>query len=187
VRLAVGSTRAPKLDAVRRAAAILAGHGLPEAQIVAVDVSDVAPLMPLSGSSLRAGSRVRAHRALELLRDRGEPARFGIGLEGGLDVVSDEAGDRRAFLMSWACVSDGARDSFGAGGALQIPERLAAAVIDEGVELGDAMARFSGEHDVRSGQGAWGVLTAGVVDRARSFEIALLNAFAPFYNPSRYR
>jgi non-canonical (house-cleaning) NTP pyrophosphatase len=39
---------------------------------------------------------------------------------------------------------------------------------------------------VRSRQGAWGVLSGGLFDRTRSFEIALINAFAPFYNDTSY-
>jgi len=40
--------------------------------------------------------------------------------------------------------------------------------------------------DTRSRQGAWGVLTRGLLDRTRSFELALLNAMAPFYNQGMY-
>lgn len=44
----------------------------------------------------------------------------------------------------------------------------------------------SGQRDVRSGAGAWGILTRGAVERAASFEVALLNALAPFYNPGAW-
>ena len=45
---------------------------------------------------------------------------------------------------------------------------------------------ISGKTDVRSRQGAWGVLSRDLVTRSMSFELALIAAFAPFYNPEMY-
>jgi non-canonical (house-cleaning) NTP pyrophosphatase len=45
----------------------------------------------------------------------------------------------------------------------------------------------AGQQDVRSRQGAWGVLSRDLFTRAMSFEVALIAAFAPFYNPEMYR
>ena len=42
------------------------------------------------------------------------------------------------------------------------------------------------ENDVRSRQGAWGVLSRDLFTRAMSFEVALVAAFAPFYNSEMY-
>jgi non-canonical (house-cleaning) NTP pyrophosphatase len=42
------------------------------------------------------------------------------------------------------------------------------------------------EQDVRSRQGAWGVLSRDLLTRAMSFEAALVAAFAPFYNARLY-
>jgi non-canonical (house-cleaning) NTP pyrophosphatase len=183
----VGSTRGPKVEAVRRALAGLAHlpGRLGRSEVVARDVGDVAPSMPVSLGELLEGSRRRAHRVLEVLRDEGRPADLGVGLEGGLEVRQDD-GARRGFLMAWAYVTDGRRGVHGCGGALELPERLVAEVVDGGVELSQAIDAFSGRLDVRSGEGAWGILTLGVLDRARSFETALLNGFAPFYNPEAY-
>jgi len=182
--VAVGSLRGPKLEAVRRALARLGGIApeLAVAEVEGYDVGSVAPEMPLSLDVLLAGSRARAHRALELARGCGRPARLGVGLEGGLEVRSD-GGERRAFLMSWAYASDGRYGSHGCGGAVELPRALIEAVVDRGIELGPAIDAFAGERDVRSRQGAWGVLTRETVDRATSFETALLGALAPFYNP----
>jgi inosine/xanthosine triphosphatase len=44
----------------------------------------------------------------------------------------------------------------------------------------------AGERDVRSRQGAWGVLSRDLFTRSMSFEVALLAAFAPFYNLAMY-
>jgi non-canonical (house-cleaning) NTP pyrophosphatase len=180
----VGSLRGPKLDAVRRALARLAGIApdLASAAVVGCDVGAGAPAMPLSLEVLLVGSRARARAALDLARERGRPALLGAGLEGGLEV-REVAGHRRAFLMSWAYVSDGRSGSHGCGGAVELPPALVEAVVDQGLELGVAMDVLAGERDVRSRQGAWGVLTRETIDRATSFETAVLGALAPFYNP----
>jgi non-canonical (house-cleaning) NTP pyrophosphatase len=39
---------------------------------------------------------------------------------------------------------------------------------------------------VRSRQGAWGILSRDLVTRSMSFEMALIAAFAPFYNREMY-
>jgi hypothetical protein len=44
-----------------------------------------------------------------------------------------------------------------------------------------------GAHDVRSGSGAWGVLTLGAMDRRAAFEVALIAALAPFSHAVAYR
>ena len=44
----------------------------------------------------------------------------------------------------------------------------------------------AGTKDVRSRQGAWGILSRDLVTRAMSFEVALIAAFAPFYNKAMY-
>ena len=187
MRVAVGSTRAPKVEAVRRALAALAPlvEPLRGASVTALDLGDVAPTMPLTLQEMLDGSRTRAVRVMERLRAQGEPPDLAVGLEGGLDV-RHEGGGRRGFLMSWAYVTDGRRGAHGCGGAIELPPSLLEHVVDLGRELGAVADEAAGETDVRSRQGTWGVLTRGLVDRTRSFELALLNALAPFYNAERY-
>jgi non-canonical (house-cleaning) NTP pyrophosphatase len=59
-------------------------------------------------------------------------------------------------------------------------------VIDGRQELGVVIDEITGKHDVRSRQGAWGILSRDMVTRAMSFELALIAAFAPFYNSQLY-
>ena len=53
-------------------------------------------------------------------------------------------------------------------------------------ELGEVIDEVAGEFDVRSRQGAWGVLSRDLLTRSMSFEAALIAAFAPFYNAQLY-
>jgi len=189
VIVAVGSTRGPKVEAVRRVLAQLGDRAseLAQAEIVAVDVTaGGTPPMPLSLDELLDGARSRAHLAVEALQTQGRRADMAIGMEGGIDLRRSDPSGRRGFLMSWAYVTDGRRGAHGCGGAIEVPRALLDRVVTDGVELAEVVDAFAREHDVRSRQGAWGVLTGGLFDRTRSFEIALINALAPFYNEAAY-
>jgi non-canonical (house-cleaning) NTP pyrophosphatase len=52
-----------------------------------------------------------------------------------------------------------------------------------GLELGDAMDRVAGTRDVKRGQGAVGLLTAGLINRQRAYEALITYALAPFLVP----
>ena len=55
-----------------------------------------------------------------------------------------------------------------------------------GVELGVAIDRFAGAVGIRDAQGAWGVLSGGLINRTEAFRLAVVAAFAPFYNAKVY-
>jgi len=94
---------------------------------------------------------------------------------------------RRVFLESWAYVSDGSRGHFGCSGSIELPESLAEEVLTRGTELSVAIDQFAGAVGVRDGQGAWGVLSRDLISRQESFRLAVVAAFAPFYNAKMYR
>jgi non-canonical (house-cleaning) NTP pyrophosphatase len=121
-----------------------------------------------------------------MLTEAGHRADYCIGLEGGLDVAV-ESGTRRVFLESWAYVTDGARGHFGCSGSIELPEALAEEVLSRGTELSAAIDRYAGAVGIRDGQGAWGVLTENLVSRQESFRLAVVAAFAPFYNVKMYQ
>lgn len=191
MRIAVGSTRPPKVEAVREAWDVFSDGILEDASenvsIVAYDVpGKAAPAMPLSVEQLMRGARERVENlALQLKRERAE-AEFYVGLEGGFHIVDYEGARRQVFLESWAYVSDGHQGYYGHGGGVFVPPRLSSPVVDRGIELGIVIDRFAEESDIRSKQGAWGILTRDILTRKHSFVIALIAAFAPFYNPQAY-
>ena len=95
-------------------------------------------------------------------------------------------GEALTFLKGWAYVTDGTRGNFGASPSSVVPEKLGWAGVDGRRELAEVIDEAAGEHDVRSRQGAWGVLSRDLFTRSMSFEVALLAAFAPFYNSAMY-
>ena len=187
-RIAVGSTRRPKLRAVQEAAASFGSILSPNAQleIQGYEVESGVSHTPVSREELMQGSRQRAETLRTMLRDLMKPAEYCVGLEGGLNVVPQN-GRRLVFLESWAYVTDGTRGHFGCSGSIEIPEALADEVLNRSTELSVAIDRFAGEVDIRDSQGAWGVLTGNRVTRQESFRLAVLTAFAPFYNAKMYR
>jgi inosine/xanthosine triphosphatase len=201
--IAVGSKRGPKLNAVAEAlesfAAALAQDA--EFEVVGVEVESGVSHTPASRGELMRGARQRAEALVEMARTNGSAWQYFVGLEGGLDVVHEGAaadeipshsvspqnGHRRVFLESWAHVSDGARGHYGRSGSIELPEALAHEVLENGVELAVAIDRFSGAVGIRDAQGAWGVLSNNFISRQEAFRVAVVAAFAPFYNAKMYR
>jgi inosine/xanthosine triphosphatase len=188
VYIAVGSTRKPKLGAVREALAsigpLLAPHRVIE--VVGAEVESGVGHTPVSREELMLGARQRAEAVVKLATQNREPWSYFVGLEGGLDVVQD-GGQRRVFLEGWAHVSDGTHGFFGRSGGIEIAESIAEEVIDRGTELSVAIDRFAGEAGIRDTRGAWGVLSGNLITRQEAFRIAVITAFAPFYNAKMYR
>lgn len=186
--VAVGSTRRPKLNAVWEAMTILGPALDPNApfEVTGEEVESGVAHTPLSRAEIMIGARNRAEILERRAREGGFPRHFFLGLEGGLDVVS-MSGRRFVFLENWAYISDGkGRAAYGQSGSVLLPDALAQEVVDKGTELGIAIDAFAGENGIRDAQGAWGVLTRNLITRQDAFRVAVINAFAPFYNAALY-
>jgi non-canonical (house-cleaning) NTP pyrophosphatase len=206
ILVAVGSTRRPKVNAVSEALAAIrtVSEFLPQFEIVGVEVDSGVSHTPLSREDLMAGARQRSEALIKMARAQDKRWRYFVGLEGGFDVIQgldvipsldvmpeldvvSEAGNRWVFLESWAYVTDGeGRGSFGQSGAVLVPEALAKTVVDDDVELSQAIDAFAGGHNIRDAEGAWGILTRNLTTRQDSFRTAVINAFAPFFNRELY-
>jgi inosine/xanthosine triphosphatase len=199
--VAVGSTRKPKLKAVTEALDAFASLLAPQThlEVVGVEVESGVSHTPVSREELMRGARQRAGALLRLAYQKGHSWSYFIGLEGGLDVVPESAASagmlgpptpfeyrRRVFLESWAYVTDGTRGHFGRSGGVELPEALASEVLENGIELSVAIDRFAGAVGIRDRQGAWGVLSSNLITRQEAFRVAVVAAFAPFYNAKMY-
>jgi len=200
--IAVGSTRKPKLNAVSEALAAFAPVLAPGAAFVVVgaEVESGVSHTPASCEELMLGARQRAEALVKLAHAKKESWRYFVGLEGGLDVVYEGAsqdelrrhaalqqnGHRRVFLESWAYVTDGSRGHYGRSGGVELPDALAHEVLENDVELSVAIDKFAGAVGIRDAQGAWGVLSANLITRQEAFRVAVVAAFAPFYNAKMY-
>jgi inosine/xanthosine triphosphatase len=184
ISIAVGSTRPPKLNAVREALAALGsvvGDGI-RFEICSVDAPSGVAHTPLSRSETMTGARQRADTMVRIGREKNEPWRYFVGLEGGLDVIHQDSA-RWVFLENWVYVTDGrGHATFGHSGGILLPDGLVTRVVDEGVELSVAIDAFAGANGIRDAQGAWGVLTHNLITRQDAFRFAAISAFTRLFS-----
>jgi inosine/xanthosine triphosphatase len=188
ILIAVGSTRRPKLAAVEEALASF-GRQLNSAtdfEVQGFEAESGVADTPCSREELMRGARQRAEALKQSLEADGCGAGYYVGLEGGLDVAF-ENGLHRVFLESWAYVTDGSNGFFGRSGGIELPEALIEEVMEKGIDLSVAIDQFAGEVGIRDSQGAWGVLSGNLISRQEAFRVAVLAAFAPFYNAQLYK
>jgi len=188
--VAIASTRKPKIDAVKAVFARLASRLNVEPgnlEFVDFDVESGVEETPTSLERVMEGAKLRGVNLRNLCREQEKDVTFFVGLEGGLFSVNNSSIGRQTFLQSWAYVASDGRESFGASGAIQIPNTIAVSVFERKQSLSEVIDRIAQQKDVRSNQGTWGILSQDVTTRQASFEAALTSALAPFYNPSLYR
>jgi len=186
-RIALGSDRAAKIMSVRAAVIRVAEVDATwaNANVVARKVQIDAPAMPLNDWQLMSGARQRAVAVRDVLVEQKLDADLYVGLEGGFHSIQLE-GEWHTFLRGWAFVTDGRRGSFGMSPSIAVPDPIVESVVKGKRELGEVIDEVAGMRDVRSRQGAWGVLSRDLLTRSMSFEAALIAAFAPFYNRELY-
>lgn len=201
--IAIGSKRGPKLNAVQQALEVFSPSFPPgsEFELVGMEVDSGVSHTPSSQEELMRGARQRAETLAQIATKNSLQWNYFVGLEGGLDVVHESSsptpkrrhsdsprnGRRRVFLESWAYVSDGTHGHYGRSGGIELPEPLVREVLENGTELAVAIDRFAGMRGIRDGRGAWGVLSGDLISRQEAFRIAVIAAFAPFYNAKMYR
>jgi inosine/xanthosine triphosphatase len=175
----IASTRAPKINGVKRAFKKISSHfSILDSSIIfetyqtESGVSDT----PKSIEELISGAQQRAQSVFDK-----EKTAMSIGVEGGVFQIHE-----KVFLQSWSCVFDGKNFSFGSSGSIEIPQSLATAVMHNCADLGIVIDGFAQKNDVRSNQGTFGILTNDLITREDSFELATLNALMPFFNEQMY-
>ncbi len=183
--VAIASVRAPKVNGITQAIRDLAVRfpaALPsDLTIEKFEVESGVSHTPNSIDELLKGAEGRALRLhARITSEMGGPC-IAVGAEGGLWSRNGST-----FLQSWVCAWDGLRKSFGASGAIEIPKALANAVLVEGKDLGVVIDAFASEHDIRSRQGTWGILTCDLVSREDSFRLAATTALMPLLNVELY-
>ena len=172
--VAVGSKNPVKVAAVRSVLNRIATSARVEAVSVASTVRD----QPFGDEETIRGALARARAAREALG--GE---LGVGIEGG--VVESADGLR---TCAWAVVVDASgRQGVGGSLAMLLPTAVARFIREEGLELGEAMDRLTGERNTKHRQGAVGILTAGLVDRQAAYEVILTYALAPFLSAALWQ
>lgn len=143
-RAVVGSTKAAKVEAVRRVLTLLA----PGCALEAVDVVSGVPDQPVGDQATRQGARNRARAALALTG-----ADVAFGLDGGVTLEPPAA-----WLVSWvAAVTRDGRTGDASGLRMPLPSAVADR-LGAGDELGTIIDDLFGVSASKQGTGAVGLL-----------------------------
>ena len=128
---------------------------------------------PLSDEETRHGARNRAQNAHELHPN----ADFWVGLEGGIETI-----DEQLMAFAWMAVL-GPDQRIGEARTVTLPLPPAVkALVDQGLELGDANDKVFSTVNSKHQGGAFGLLTNGIYTREGVYTEALVIALVPFVN-----
>jgi inosine/xanthosine triphosphatase len=131
---------------------------------------------PVSDQETLLGAMNRAQAAsLQLPK-----ADFWVGVEGGVENHSNEMS-----AFAWVVVKSGVQYGKARSGAFFLP----AAVVDlirQGKELGESDDLIFGRANSKLENGAIGLLTGDVIDRAQLYAQTVVMALIPFKNPDLY-
>jgi inosine/xanthosine triphosphatase len=131
---------------------------------------------PRSNAETLLGARNRACRAAATVTT----ADFWVGVEGGVEEFD---GEMTSF--SWVYIQSRRRSGKARSATFFLPP-VVADLLRQGVELGEADDRVFGRVNSKQENGAVGILTENVIDRARLYEQAVTLALIPFKNETLY-
>ncbi|KAL2914907.1 hypothetical protein HK105_205448 [Polyrhizophydium stewartii] len=169
LRIVVGTKNPAKLRAAEQACIQM----FPDRTIAVTGVAVPSNVrdQPLSDEECITGATNRAKAALAAHPD----SHFALGIEGGAQKVGE-----RWFESGWTVVlhPDG-RTGVGSSGRYELSPKIMARLL-AGTELADVVDDISGMKDVRSTQGAMGLVTNGLVPRDTAYVHGIMFAFGPF-------
>ena len=122
------------------------------------------------------GAKNRAKNARSAQPD----ADYWVGIEGGID---QESGTMEAF--AWISIIGRTKEGKARTASFDLPEKIRA-LVNQGVELGHADDMVFERTNSKQGNGAVGILTNGLIDRAAYYEPAVVLALIPFLNQELY-
>jgi len=153
MKIIIGSTNPAKVAAVKQA------FPYQPAQFISLDISSGVSEQPFTDDETIKGAINRANGAL--YKGKGD---IGIGLEGG--VQESEHG---LLLCNWgALVSVGNEPIIAGGARFLLPETISDR-LRAGEELGPVMDDYAKRKNVRKNEGAVGIFTNGLINRAEMF------------------
>lgn len=171
MKVVVASRNPAKIHAVNAAFKLQFPRESPELIPLAVD-SGVSE-QPMSDPETRRGARNRAQNACRQQAD----ADFWVGLEGGIETI-----DGQLTAFAWmAILGPGQRIGEARTVTLPLPPAVKA-LVEQGLELGDANDRVFSTVNSKHQGGAFGLLTEGAYTREGVYTEALVMALLPFVN-----
>lgn len=143
----------------------------PDAQFENIEVPSMVSDQPMSQEETRQGAINRAKQLMEFSKD----ALFGVGLEGGVQVIEGQM-----YICNWGALVTQEGDIFTATGAgVPLPQEIAEQLL-AGAELGPVMDVYTNRNNIRHEEGAIGVFSNGIVNRSAMFEHIMLLLIGQF-------
>ncbi len=175
MHVVVGSTNPVKISATEEAFKKI----FPERSItvVGVKVSSGVPDMPMTTTDTIRGAVTRAKNALAA----DEMAEFGVGIEGGLEVIEPHGW----FLRAWVVLIEKSSQQqyLGSTFAMRLPDPLIRYMQKNDVDLARAIDEILQKKNVGRTTGVYGLLTNCLVDRRGAFVDAIVSAAWPLLTP----
>lgn len=106
------------------------------------------------------------------------PADFWVGIEGGVEECNDEME-----VFAWVVVLSETAAGKSRTATFYLPHEVVA-LVQQGLELGDADDLVFGRANSKQANGSVGILTNDVITRASYYEHAVALALIPFKNPA---
>lgn len=168
MKVVVASRNPVKLGAAEQA--FVAAFPDATVKVVPVDVASDVSDQPASDAETRRGAQARARNARDTLPD----ADYWVGMEGGTEQI-----DGRLLAFAWMVVRD-AKGRTGAARSVTLPLPPAVkALVEGGLELGEANDRVFSTVNSKQGGGAFGLLTDGRYTREGVYAETLAIAMLP--------
>ena len=170
----VGSNNPVKIEAVKRAfSKAFPGASL---EVTGCDADSGVSVQPMNDESTVRGASNRAAHCRSIYPE----ADYWIGLEGGCQFNDDNL---EAF--AWMVILSENKKGKARTASFVLPKEVAA-LVKNGLELGEADDIVFQQNDSKQKNGAVGILTNNLIDRTSYYEQALILALIPFINSSLY-
>ena len=165
--VAVASLNEAKINAVREALSHLS------TQVFGIECSSGVSPQPMNEEETMKGAMNRARIA-------SQQADYGVGIESGLSMING-----RTFESGWVCVvTKEGQVGLASSNRYEIRKPVLE-LIEQGLELSEAIEQLTGLSDIKTQKGMSGVITNGIINRSDSYRDAVLLAFAPFLSDQR--
>lgn len=154
--VAIGTKNKAKIKAVEN---VLSEY-FQEVSFKSYDVESGVSEQPFSEEETKKGAINRSKNALQL-----SDADLSFGLEGGVKEI-----DNKLYCINWGALALKDGTIFTAGGATFLLPDDISNELRKGKTLGSVMEEFTNKKKINHFEGAIGVFTANLIDRAQMFE-----------------
>ena len=173
----IGSGNPSKLEAVCDGfQAVFPGQ---EFRFQTSQVSSEVPSQPMGDQETLTGARNRAWNSKAVIPD----ADFWVGREGGLAPIENDGKSLAAY--SWVYVLGKNNTGFARSASYILPNKITA-LIQQGLEQGDADDLVFGLQNSKQSSGGVGLLTKDLITRSQLYSMAVKLALIPFIQPQLY-